>query len=88
MVLQREQLMQGILITVVLSTAAMVGLAAPGRAQRVVPKRQTDCPMGYVDTARGTCSTLGVKTYTVQPAQREVCPSGWVNVGGGYCRKE
>ena len=57
-------------------------------AQRVVPKRQADCPMGYVDTAKGTCSTLGLMTYTVEPLEQgAACPSGWVDVGGGYCRK-
>ena len=57
-------------------------------AQRVVPKRQEVCPMGYVDTAKDTCSTLGLMTYTVQPSRGDRCPSGWINVGGGYCRKE
>ena len=57
-------------------------------AQRVVPKRQADCPMGYVDTAKDTCSTLGLMTYTVQPSKGGRCPSGWGDIGGGYCRKE
>jgi len=57
-------------------------------AQRVVPKRQADCPMGYVDTAKDTCSTLGLMTYTVRPSMGGSCPSGWGNIGGGYCRKE
>ena len=44
--------------------------------------------MGYVDTAKGTCSTLGLMTYTVEPLEQgAACPSGWVDVGGGYCRK-
>ena len=57
-------------------------------AQRVVPKRQADCPMGYVDTAKDTCSALGLMTYTVQPLKGGRCPSGWDDIGGGYCRKE
>jgi len=57
-------------------------------AQRVVPKLENACPMGFVDTFNGRCSTLGLMTYTVKPAQGKACPSGWMNVGGGYCRKK
>jgi len=39
----------------------------PVLAQRVVPKIGTICPMGYVDTLNGKCSTLGLMRYTVQP---------------------
>ncbi|MGC6481952.1 MAG: hypothetical protein ACON4T_00065 [Synechococcus sp.] len=56
-------------------------------AQRVVPKRQPVCPMGYVDTAKDTCSTLGLMTYTLQSSRDQPCSSGWVDVGGGYCRQ-
>ena len=44
--------------------------------------------MGYVDTAKDTCSTLGLMTYTVQPSKGGRCPSGWGDIGGGYCRKD
>lgn len=76
------------------SGAAVVALAvlglgwAPAQAQRVVPKLGTICPMGYVDTLNGKCSTLGLMNYTVQPTNGQACPSGWMNVGGGYCRKK
>lgn len=78
----------------VFSGAAVVALAviglgsAPAQAQRVVPKLGTICPMGYVDTLNGQCSTLGLMRYTVQPTNGQPCPSGWMNVGGGYCRKK
>ena len=66
----------------------VLSVPSVGLAQRVVPKRQAVCPVGYVDTAKGTCSTLGLMTYTVEPLEQgAACPSGWVNVGGGYCRK-
>lgn len=61
---------------------------APALAQRVVPKLGTICPLGYVDTFNGKCSTLGLMTYTVQPTNGQPCASGWANVGGGYCRKK
>ena len=64
------------------------GLPQPARAQRVVPKLQTLCPLGYVDTFNGRCSTLGLMTYTVAPTEGRPCPSGWMNVGGGYCRRK
>ncbi len=61
---------------------------APARAQRVVPKIGTICPLGYVDTLNGKCSTLGLASYAVQPTNGKACPAGWMNVGGGYCRKK
>jgi len=41
-----------------------LSLAVPqqANAQRVIPKLQASCPMGYVDTSNGKCSTLGVMT--------------------------
>ena len=60
----------------------------PVLAQRVVPKIGTICPMGYVDTLNGKCSTLGLMRYTVQPTGGQPCQEGWMNVGGGYCRKK
>lgn len=57
-------------------------------AQRVVPKIGNICPMGYVDTLNGKCSTLGLMRYTVQPTHGQACLEGWMNVGGGYCRKK
>ena len=72
--------------------AAAIGLLGlshlPAKAQRVVPKIGSICPMGYVDTLNGKCSTLGLMRYTVQPTNGQPCPSGWMNVGGGYCRKK
>ena len=60
----------------------------PALAQRVVPRIGNICPMGYVDTLNGQCSTLGLMRYTVQPTNGQACPGGWMNVGGGYCRKK
>ena len=62
--------------------------ASPAHAQRVVRKIGTICPMGYVDTLNGNCSTLGLMRYTVQPTGGQPCQAGWMNVGGGYCRKK
>ena len=67
---------------------AVAGVAAPARAQKVVPKLREMCPLGYVDLFNGKCSTLGVTTYRVKPSDGEACPSGWMNVGGGYCRRQ
>ncbi len=60
----------------------------PAQAQRVVPKIGNICPLGYVDTLNGKCTTFGLAIYTVQPTNGEACPSGWMNVGGRYCRKK
>ena len=65
----------------------VLSVPSVGLAQRVVPKRQAVCPVGYVDTAKGTCSTLGLQSYTLRPLEGNACPDGWMNVGGGYCRK-
>ena len=71
-----------------LALAALGTLQAPAKAQRVVPKLGTLCPLGYVDTLNGKCSTLGLMTYTVKPTNGQACPEGWMNVGGGYCRQK
>lgn len=71
-----------------LSLAALGVLQTPVQAQRVVPKLGTLCPLGYVDTLNGKCSTLGLMTYTVKPTNGQACPAGWMNVGGGYCRQK
>ena len=74
--------------------SGIVGAAAallepqPAMAQRVVNKIGNICPLGYVDTLNGKCSTLGLMRYTVQPTNGQPCPEGWMNVGGGYCRKK
>ena len=65
-----------------------LGMSAPAHAQRVVPKIGNICPLGYVDTLNGKCSTLGLMSYTVQPTNGQACQEGWMNVGGGYCRKK
>jgi len=70
------------------SLSALAGLQGPALAQRVVPKLGNICPMGYVDTLNGKCSTLGLMTYTLQPTNGQPCPAGWMNVGGRYCRKK
>ena len=70
------------------SLSALAGLPGPALAQRVVPKLGNICPMGYVDTLNGKCSTLGLMTYTLQPTNGQPCPAGWMNVGGRYCRKK
>ena len=71
-----------------LALAALGTLQAPAQAHRVVPKLGTLCPLGYVDTLNGKCSTLGLMTYTVKPTNGQACPEGWMNVGGGYCRQK
>jgi hypothetical protein len=80
-----------------LTTTGLAGLVAaafavldsqPALAQRVVDKIGDICPLGYVDTLNGKCSTLGLMRYTVQPTNGQACPEGWMNVGGGYCRKK
>ena len=68
------------------STVALI--ESPAQAQRVVPKLGIICPIGYVDTLNGKCSTLGLASYTLQPTNGQACPSGWMNVGGGYCSKK
>ncbi len=82
---QRLRLSLGGVIVALLATGS---LADPALAQRVVPKIGSICPMGYVDTLNGECSTLGLMRYTVQPTNGEACPEGWMNVGGGYCRRK
>ena len=71
-----------------LGAAGLAALSTPALAQRVVPKIGSICPLGYVDTFNGKCSTLGLMRYTVQPTNGKACPEGWMNVGGGYCRKK
>ena len=68
--------------------AGLAALSLPAMAQRVVPKIGSICPLGYVDTFNGKCSTLGLMHYTVEPTNGQACPEGWMNVGGGYCRKK
>ncbi len=70
------------------ATLGALALVPPARAQRVVPKLQGMCPLGYVDTFNGKCSTFGLMTYTVAPTRGKACPEGWMNVGGGYCRRK
>ena len=60
----------------------------PLKAQRVVKKLTSECPMGYIDMSNGKCSALGLMSYTLRPAMKEHCPSGWSPMGGGYCRRE
>ena len=67
-----------------LSLSSLLAVQAPAQAQRVVPKLGSICPLGYVDTLNGKCSTLGLMHYTVQPTNGQACPEGWMNVGGGY----
>ena len=85
------------MLRVMAPTACLAGLvsaavtlvdAQPALAQRVVNKIGNICPLGYVDTLNGKCSTLGLMRYTVEPTNGQPCPEGWMNVGGGYCRKK
>ncbi|MAN19692.1 hypothetical protein SynA1825c_01068 [Synechococcus sp. A18-25c] len=62
--------------------------ASTARAQRVVKKLTSECPMGYIDTANGKCSALGLMTYTLRPAMGDECPPGWSSIGGDYCRRD
>ena len=54
----------------------------------MIPKLQSLCPLGYVDTFNGKCSTLGLMNYTVAPTEGRPCAEGWMNIGGGYCRRK
>lgn len=83
--------------TLALFTACLAGMVSaavallepqPAIAQRVVKKLGNICPLGYIDTFNGRCSTLGLALYTMQPSNDQPCPEGWLNVGGGYCRKK
>jgi hypothetical protein len=76
------------LISCLMLAATVALIESPAQAQRVVPKLGVICPIGYVDTLNGKCSTLGLASYTVQPTNGQACPSGWMNVGGGYCSKK
>ncbi|MCX5948210.1 MAG: hypothetical protein NTY67_08555 [Cyanobacteria bacterium] len=79
------------LLTTTLVTATALStslLSQPAHAQHQVPKIASICPLGYVDTLNGKCSTMGLANYTLTPTNGEACPSGWMNVGGGYCRKK
>lgn len=76
------------LISCLMLAATVALIESPAQAQRVVPKLGTICPLGYVDTLNGKCSTLGLAYYIVQPTNGQACPSGWMNVGGGYCKKK
>jgi hypothetical protein len=83
----KERLVHRIAIPLA-AISACLGLATPAHAQRVVSKIGNICPLGYVDTFNGKCSTLGLMNYTLQPTNGQACPSGWMNVGGGYCRQK
>ncbi|MCP9849364.1 hypothetical protein [Cyanobium sp. Morenito 9A2] len=71
-----------------LAALALPLSSTPAMAQKVVPKLGNICPLGYVDTLNGTCSTLGLASYTVAPTNGKACLAGWMNVGGGYCRRK
>lgn len=58
------------------------------QAQRVVKKLTAQCPTGYVNTGQGSCSALGLMTYTLRPKMDKPCARGWSSVGGGYCRRD
>lgn len=75
-------------LSALLLSVLTIGLSEPARAQRVIPKLQDLCPLGYVDTFNGKCSTLGLMNYTVAPTDGRPCEEGWMNIGGGYCRKK
>ena len=80
------------------STIALLGLVTvaallllepvPATAQRVVPKLNEDCPIGYADTRNGRCCSFGRRVERLQPRQSRDCPAQWINVGGGYCRRK
>ncbi|MDA0716838.1 MAG: hypothetical protein O2839_01300 [Cyanobacteria bacterium] len=77
-----------ILLTLLIVLPAIALTTSAAQAQREVPKIGNICPMGYVDTLNGKCSTFGLMTYTVQPTNGEACQAGWMNIGGKYCRKK
>lgn len=85
----RRRLARALQFSALLGLAlAPLALAPAARAQRVVPRLQALCPLGYVDMLNGKCSTLGLMRYTVTPTNGKPCLEGWMNVGGGYCRKK
>ncbi len=85
----RSRLARALQLSALLGLAlAPLALAPAARAQRVVPRLQALCPLGYVDMLNGKCSTLGLMRYTVMPTNGQPCLEGWMNVGGGYCRKK
>jgi hypothetical protein len=66
----------------------LAAVASPAMALRVVSKLGNICPLGYVDTLNGKCSTLGLMSYTVTPTHGKPCLPGWMNVGGRYGRRQ
>jgi hypothetical protein len=79
--------MRGVATALAILPAVLL-ISLPAEAQRVVKKIDFMCPLGYVDLLNGTCSTLGLMTYTVRPTYGKPCAPGWMNVGGKYCRKK
>lgn len=75
-------------ITLLTACGITLAAAAPAQAQRTVRKISWMCPLGYVDTLNGKCTTFGLATYTVTPTNGQPCAPGWMNVGGGYCRRK
>mgnify|MGYP004172833399 CR=1 FL=1 len=75
-------------LTAVAALVLLTWKVPSASSQRIVKKIESLCPLGYVDTLNGKCSTLGMMTYTVKPIEGHNCSTGWVDVGGGYCRKK
>jgi hypothetical protein len=73
---------------VLLASVALASLQTPARAQVEVPKLQPLCPLGYVESPNGRCTSLGRIPYTLEPNRGQPCREGWLNVGGGYCRRK
>ena len=78
-----SSLRRSVAIVAILTAVAVNGV----QAQRVVKKLTDQCPIGYVNTGQGSCSALGLMTYTLKPSEDKPCPSGWSTSGGGYCRR-
>jgi hypothetical protein len=76
------------LATSLLSDLALTATTIPFMAQGAAAKLGNICPLGYVDTLNGKCSTLGLMSYTVTPTHGKPCLPGWMNVGGRYGRRQ
>lgn len=60
----------------------------PAAAQRVVPRLNEDCPIGYADTRNGLCCSFGHRVEQLQSSQGRHFPAQSINVGSGYCLRE
>jgi hypothetical protein len=96
--MQNAELLKFVVRSAGCSTIALLGFVTvvallllepvPSAAQRVVPRLNEDCPIGYADTRNGRCCSFGRRVERLKPRQGRDCPAQWINVGGGYCKRE